>query len=191
MSTFSAKIELTSGDNKLVLDLFKKNFGGSVYTYQPGNPRHRAWSVWRTSDKHARDILTDLQPFLIAKKPQADAVIDFVNICEAQVGADQTHAESALPHPARNAGIAGTLLAECHRAQLHHSSKQHRHESGITEMSRPHGKGHEAIQRHGDCTGAHDLAAEHVISDLIAGPLAPWGKPVSTHHCRVRPPVTS
>lgn len=81
---FSAKIELTSGDNKLVLDLLKKNFGGSVYTYQPGNPRHRAWSVWRTSDKHARDILTELQPFLIAKKPQADAVIDFVNICEAQ-----------------------------------------------------------------------------------------------------------
>jgi hypothetical protein len=81
---YNAKIGLTSTNNVAVLNLLKENFGGSVYSYKPSNPNHRPWSVWQTSDKHARDILLTLQPYFMAKKRQAEIVIDFINICEAQ-----------------------------------------------------------------------------------------------------------
>jgi hypothetical protein len=81
---YNAKIGLTSTNNVAVLNLLKENFGGSVYSYKPGNPNHRPWSVWQTSDKNARDILLVLQPFLMAKKRQAEILIDFVNICDVQ-----------------------------------------------------------------------------------------------------------
>jgi hypothetical protein len=81
---YSAKIGLTSTNNSTVLNLLKENFGGTVNSYKPSNPNHRPWGVWQTSDKHARDILEVLQPYFMAKKKQAEIVIDFVNICEAQ-----------------------------------------------------------------------------------------------------------
>lgn len=81
---YNAKIGLTSVSNTVVLNLLKDNFGGSIYSYKPSNPKARPWSVWQTSDKQARDILVTLQPFFIAKKQQAGLVIDFVNICDAQ-----------------------------------------------------------------------------------------------------------
>jgi hypothetical protein len=81
---YNAKIGLTSTNNAAVLDLLKENFGGSVYTYKPDNPNHRPWGVWQTSDKHARDILMVLQPYFMAKKRQAEILIDFINICDAQ-----------------------------------------------------------------------------------------------------------
>lgn len=81
---YSAKIGLTSTNNKAVLNMLKENFGGTVNSYKPSNPNHRPWGVWQTSDKHAREILIVLEPYLMAKKRQAEIVIDFVNICEAQ-----------------------------------------------------------------------------------------------------------
>ena len=81
---YNAKIGLTTTNNAIVLDLIKENFGGSVYSYRPRNPNHRPWSVWQTSDKHARDVLLVLKPYLMAKKKHAEAVVDFVNVCDAQ-----------------------------------------------------------------------------------------------------------
>ena len=81
---YNAKIGLTSTNNVAVLELLKENFGGSIYSYKPDNPKHRTWSVWQTSDKHARDILVVLQPYFMAKKRHAEIIIDFVNICDAQ-----------------------------------------------------------------------------------------------------------
>jgi hypothetical protein len=81
---YNAKIGLTSTNNTAVLSLLKENFGGSIYTYKPTNPNHRPWSVWQTSDKQARDILMVLQPYFMAKKRQAEILIDFINICDAQ-----------------------------------------------------------------------------------------------------------
>jgi hypothetical protein len=81
---FNAKIGLTSTNNEAVLNLLKENFGGSIYSYKPSNPNARQWSVWQTSDKQAREILLVLQPYLMAKKRQAELVIDFVNICDTQ-----------------------------------------------------------------------------------------------------------
>jgi hypothetical protein len=81
---YNAKIGLTNTNNTAVLNLLKENFGGSIYSYKPSNPNARPWSVWQTSDKHARDILVVLQPYFMAKKRQAEIIIDFVNICDAQ-----------------------------------------------------------------------------------------------------------
>lgn len=81
---YNAKIGLTSTNNGTVLNLLKDNFGGSIYSYKPSNPNARQWSVWQTSDKQAREILMVLQPYFMAKKRQAELVIDFVNICDAQ-----------------------------------------------------------------------------------------------------------
>jgi hypothetical protein len=81
---YNAKIGLTSSNNRAVLELLKENFGGSIYSYTPSNPNARPWSVWQTSDKHARDILVTLLPYFMAKKRQAEIIVDFVNICDAQ-----------------------------------------------------------------------------------------------------------
>jgi hypothetical protein len=62
----------------------KENFGGSVYTYQPSNPNYKVWSVWRVSDRQARDVLAALMPYLIVKKKQAQLVIDFIDVCKRQ-----------------------------------------------------------------------------------------------------------
>lgn len=70
--------------NARILELLKENFGGSLYTYHPGNPNHHDWSIWRTTDKRARDVINALRPYLIAKRPQSDVVVDFIDICEAQ-----------------------------------------------------------------------------------------------------------
>lgn len=62
----------------------KENFGGSVYTYKPSNPIYKVWSVWRVTDRQARDVLATLMPYLIVKKKQAQLVIDFIDVCQRQ-----------------------------------------------------------------------------------------------------------
>ena len=55
-----------------------------MYSYKPRNPNHRPWSTWQIFDKHARDVLLALEPYLITKKRQSELVIKFVDVCERQ-----------------------------------------------------------------------------------------------------------
>jgi hypothetical protein len=81
---YHPKVGFTSNNNAAVQVMLKDNFGGSIYTYKPRNPNYRAWGVWQVSDKHTRDVLVALLPFLLAKKRQAELVIEFIDLCDRQ-----------------------------------------------------------------------------------------------------------
>ncbi len=123
---YNAKIGLTSTNNVAVLELLKENFGGSVYSYKPDNPKHRPWSVWQTSDKHARDILVVLQPYFMAKKRHAEIIIDFVNICDAQWQLIKRTQKAPYHITAEMTRVEGALLGAGRHAQLDQEGRRHR-----------------------------------------------------------------
>jgi hypothetical protein len=69
--------------NKDVVDLFASVFGGSVREERVPN-RQLIYRWYRVGNPITKEILLQLQPYLIIKKRQADTVMEFLNIVNAK-----------------------------------------------------------------------------------------------------------
>ena len=77
-NTHSAVIRLANS-NRLVLELVKKRFGGTLHTYKPNYPGARLNHVLHVHHNQAKPFLEAIVPHLIVKRNLAWIVLCFLN----------------------------------------------------------------------------------------------------------------
>lgn len=68
--------------NPILIDKLHFFFGGYVGSYQYGNSRWKLSYVWRITGSNAIDLLSQLMPYLVVKKAQAEQLMAFWRIHE-------------------------------------------------------------------------------------------------------------
>lgn len=69
-----ARIIVVNTDIKLI-EWLKKNFGGSVATVKPKNPKHKVNYRWILQGKAAETVAKIIKPYLICKRDQITRII--------------------------------------------------------------------------------------------------------------------
>lgn len=98
-TAYSPMISITLTAQKELLQRIQAKYGGSIYTKKPYKTNHKVAYCWQLcGNTKIETLLTEVYPFLVLKKQQADIVLDFLS--------------TVIPHERSHEGYTDNVLQE-------------------------------------------------------------------------------